>query len=69
MSLINVQVFSILVCLIAFAFAMYMFFWVKKQPSDNATIKKIGKLIQDGARTFLKREYKVLAWFSSICAI
>ena len=69
MELFNVQIFSILVCLIAFAFAIYMFFWVKKQPSDNVTIKKIGKLIQDGARTFLKREYKVLAWFSGICAI
>lgn len=69
MTLFNVQVFSILVCLIAFAFAIYMFFWVKKQPSGNVTIKKIGKLIQDGARTFLKREYKVLAWFSGVCAI
>ena len=41
----------------------------KKQPNENETIKKISEIIRQGARTFLKREYRVLACFAGICAL
>lgn len=49
------------------AFGLYS--WVKKQPSDNAKIAKAGSLIKQGARTFLRREYNVLAKFAGIAAV
>ncbi|MDR1531537.1 MAG: sodium-translocating pyrophosphatase [Clostridiales bacterium] len=62
------QVVSLLISLVAFAFAGWLFLWVKKQPSSNKKIAKAGLLIQQGARTFLRREYGVLAKFAGVAA-
>lgn len=69
MKIIYAQVFSILIALAAFAFAGWLFLWVKRQHSENTVIKNVGELIRAGARTFLKREYKVLAIFAGVCAV
>ncbi len=68
-SVLDIQAFSIIVSVVALLFAIYMYFWVKKQPSENETIQKISVIIRQGARTFLKREYIVLAGFAGICAL
>lgn len=60
---------SILVALIAFVVAFLLFRWVKKQPSENKRIKEVGGYIQKGARTFLKKEYIVLAKFAGIITL
>ncbi len=60
---------SFIVSLIAFAFAAWLFAWVKKQPSHNEIIAKNGELIRQGARTFLRREYGVLVKFAGAAAI
>ena len=60
---------SVLIALVAFAFAAWLYLWVKRQPSENAKIARAGQLIQEGARTFLRREYRVLAKFAGIAAI
>lgn len=60
---------SILVALIAFVVAFLLFKWVKKQPSENKRIKEVGGYIQKGARTFLKKEYIVLAKFAGIITL
>ena len=60
---------SIIVAVLAFAFAFWLFLWVKNQPSDNDKIAKVSDLIRKGANTFLKREYKVLAIFAGIVAV
>ena len=65
----TVQVFSILVALAAFAFAAWLFTWVKAQPSSNKRIAKIGGYIHEGAKTFLRREYRLLARFTVVVAI
>jgi K(+)-stimulated pyrophosphate-energized sodium pump len=57
---------SILVSVVAFAFAVWLYLWVKKQPSSNEKIAVNGSLIRQGARTFLKKEYKVLAKFACV---
>ena len=60
---------SILVAAIAFAFAAYLYVWVKRQPQENKRITEVAGLIRDGANTFMKREYKILAIFASVIAI
>lgn len=60
---------SILVALAAFGLSALFFVWVKKRPSQNETIEKISKLIANGANTFLKKEYTVLAVFAAVAAI
>ncbi|MBR6034205.1 MAG: sodium-translocating pyrophosphatase [Clostridia bacterium] len=69
MDILDIQTFSIIVSVVALLFAAYMFHWVKKQPSKNETIKKLSKIIRQGARTFLRREYMVLSCFAGFCAV
>ena len=64
-----IQVVSILIALVAFAYAGWLFLWVKKLPSENKKIEKVGILIRDGARTFLRKEYAVLAKFAGVATV
>jgi len=63
------QLAAIAVSFLAFAMAVWLYVWVKAQPSSNVKIAEVGKLIQQGANTFLKREYIVLAKFAGVVAI
>lgn len=69
MSATVIQIVSILIALLAFAYAGWLFLWVKRQPSENQRIECVGKLIRQGAHTFLRKEYKVLARFAGVVAI
>ena len=60
---------SILVALLAFAFAVWLYLWVKRQPCENQKILKATGLIRAGARTFLRKEYGVLAKFAGVAAV
>ena len=55
-------VISLFSVLIAFAFAAYLFLWVRRQKSTNARIK-------EGANTFMRKEYRVLSIFAGIAAV
>ena len=55
--------------LLALAFAFIRSQWVAKQDEGDETMKKIAKLIRDGAMAFLKREYTVLSGFVVAVAI
>ena len=59
---------SFLVATLAFAFAAYLYLWVKKQPAENTRIIEVSALIKAGANTFMRREYKILAIFASVAA-
>lgn len=63
------QISSIVIAFLAFAEAYWLYKWVNARPSSNARIAKIGKLIKDGANTFLTKEYKTLARFCTVTAI
>lgn len=69
MSLSFFEVASIVIALVAFGFAAWLYNWVKKRPSSNARIAEVGKLIRNGANTFLKKEYTTLAKFAGVAAI
>ncbi|MEG0912864.1 MAG: sodium-translocating pyrophosphatase [Oscillospiraceae bacterium] len=58
------QIVSVLVSILSFGFAAWLYLWVKRQPSENVKIAAAGKLIRNGARTFLRKEYTVLAKFA-----
>ena len=60
---------SFLTALIAFLFALYLYLWVKRQKVENKEIERISLLIKQGADTFLRREYKLLAAFAGIAAL
>lgn len=55
---------SFLVVALAFAFAAYLYVWVKRKPTQNKTIMEVSELIKKGANTFMAREYKILAMFA-----
>ncbi|MBE7035954.1 MAG: hypothetical protein E7403_01520 [Ruminococcaceae bacterium] len=60
---------SFLIAIIAFAYAGYLYLWVKRQPISNKKIIEVAGLIKDGANTFMTREYKILAVFAAIIAV
>jgi len=62
-------VVSIIVSALSFIYAAVLHRWVKKQPSSNKRIAEVGGLIRQGADTFLKKEYTVLAKFAGVIAI
>lgn len=63
------QITAIIISLLAFAEAFWLYKWVVSRPSSNKKVAEIGKLIQQGANTFLTQEYKVLARFCGVIAI
>lgn len=60
---------SFFAVVIAFAFAAYLYLWVKKQKTENVTIGRVSELIKAGANTFMKKEYKILAIFAGVVAV
>ena len=60
---------SIGISILAFIFAVWLYKWVKKIPTDNKRIAEIGAYIKEGANTFLRREYIALAKFAGVIAI
>lgn len=63
------QIAAIVVSLIAFGTAVWLYKWVSSQPSSNAKIAEIGKLIRNGANAFLRKEYKTLTVFCGVAAL
>ena len=62
-------ILSILISVISFLFAAWLYRWVKNRPSSNQRLAAIGDLIKNGANTFLRKEYAVLAKFAGVAAI
>ena len=65
----TIQIVSLIVSALALGVAAWLYTWVKAQPSSNKRIAEIGEYIRQGANTFLKREYLVLARFTAIAAV
>lgn len=63
------QIVSIITAALAFGAAFFLYRWVKQQPSSNQRIAAVGKLIRNGAFTFLRKEYKTLSRFCAVAAI
>lgn len=53
----------LIVAILAFVFAMYKSAWISRLDAGDANMQKIANYIAEGAISFLKAEYKVLALF------
>lgn len=62
-------VVSILISVLSFVVAAWLYRWVKSLPSSNKRIAEVGSLIKNGANTFLTKEYTILAKFAGIAAL
>lgn len=60
---------SFLTAALAFAFAVYLYLWVKKRRVENKKILEVSELIKEGANAFMRREYKILAIFAGVAAV
>ena len=69
MSVTVIQTIAVLISILAFAYAAWLYLWVKKQPASNKKILEVGALIQAGARTFLRKEYAMLAKFAGVVSV
>jgi K(+)-stimulated pyrophosphate-energized sodium pump len=49
--------------------AVYLYFYINKQSSGTAKMQEISDAIQEGARAFLKVEFKYLAVFVAVLAV
>ncbi|MFI5359739.1 MAG: sodium-translocating pyrophosphatase [Halanaerobiales bacterium] len=65
----TIQIVSLIISALALGVAAWLYTWVKAQPSSNKRIAEIGEYIRQGANTFLRREYLVLARFTAIAAV
>ena len=65
----TIYALSFLAVVIAFAFAAYLYLWVKRQPTENQTIRRVSDLIKAGANTFMRKEYKILSAFAGAAAV
>lgn len=62
-------VVSIIVSVLAFGTAVWLYRWVASQPSSNKKVAEVGQLIKSGANTFLAKEYKVLTRFTLVITV
>ena len=62
-------IFGIAVSILAFLFSVWLHRWVKAQPSENKRIAEVGALIREGAHTFLRKEYMMLAKFAGVVTV
>lgn len=63
------QVVSIVISVLSFAAAWWLYRWVSSQPSSNQKVAEIGQLIRSGANTFLGKEYRALLKFCTVAAV
>jgi K(+)-stimulated pyrophosphate-energized sodium pump len=63
------QLIAISVSILSFGVALWLYTWVKAQPTENERIETLGEYIRAGANTFLRREYAILARFVGIVAL
>ena len=61
-------VVSVVVSLLSFATAAWLYLWVSKQNPGTKKTQEIGALIREGANVFLAREYRLLAYFVLVVA-
>ena len=60
---------SVVVALLSFATAAWLYTWVSRQNPGTKKTQEIAALIREGANVFLAREYRLLSYFVLIVAV
>ena len=68
-AMVPIYALCFLAVAIAFAFAVYLHLWVKRQRTENKRIMEVSQLIHEGANTFMRKEYRILALFAGVAAV
>lgn len=58
----NILGFATLSSLVALIYASWLIWWLLKLPSGNARMREIAEAIREGARAYLARQYRTIAW-------
>ncbi len=66
MDLVNLTQYSFIIGLLGLAFALGLYFLVKKYPRGNTTMIEIADAIHSGAMVFLRREYTFIIIFVAV---
>ncbi|HEV7464935.1 MAG TPA: sodium-translocating pyrophosphatase [Candidatus Dormibacteraeota bacterium] len=54
---------------LALLYAIYLIFWVLKQPEGNERMREIAQAIQEGAQAYLNRQYTIIAGIGAVIAV
>ncbi|MCX6765350.1 MAG: sodium-translocating pyrophosphatase [Candidatus Moranbacteria bacterium] len=65
----SIELYSILAALLAITFALYLAWKINKFPEGEGKMVEISKAIKEGARAFLNRQYKTVAYVSIVVAL
>ncbi len=66
MDLVNLTQYSFIIGLLGLAFALGLYFLIKKYPRGNTTMIEIADAIHSGAMVFLRREYTFIIIFVAV---
>lgn len=60
---------SILAAILAIAYGSYMVYNINQKPTGDERMNAIARAIQDGAKAYLNRQYKTIAWIGLVVFI
>ena len=65
----SVEVYAIGAAVLSIAFALYLSWTVKQLPSGEGKMLEIAEAIREGAKAFLNRQYKTVAYVAAVVAV
>lgn len=65
----NVVLFAIIASVLALLYALYLIRWIMKLPAGEGKMTGIALAIQEGAKAFLNRQYRVIAYIGVVAFI
>ena len=65
----SVEIYAIIAALLSIAFALYLSWEVNKMPAGEGKMVEIANAIKEGAKAFLNRQYKTVAYVAIVVAV
>ena len=65
----SVEIYAIIAALLSIGFALYLSWSVNKMPAGEGKMIDIANAIKEGAKAFLNRQYKTVAYVAVVVAV